>query len=339
MNFGAPAIRGPIVVTGANGFIGRHLCESFARDGVSVRAITRSPSGFPHAGIENVFAADLLDRDALRAALAGASAVVHLAARVHSKPEGRRDPASECRRVNVNGTALLLAESVTAGVKSFVFASSVKAVASESETRLDADTPPQPMDAYGESKLEAERLLRVVARREGLHAPVLRLPVVYGPGMKANMELLFKAIAAGVPLPLAAIRNRRSFAYVGNAVGAIRALLDSPGAAQETFYVSDGRDLSTPELVRAIAHALDRPARLIAVPSTLLRGAGVAGGLLSRIAGLHLSTETITAVLGSLFVDISALHKTTGFHPPVTVENGMSLTAAWFHARKRETEC
>lgn len=332
-------MRGPIVVTGAGGFIGRHLCESFARDGVSVRALTRSASEFRLAGVENVIAADLLDRDAVRAALGSASAVVHLAARVHANPEGRSDPASECRRVNVDGTALLLEESIAAGVKSFVFASSVKAVASESETQLDADTPPQPTDAYGESKLEAERLLRVVARREGLHAPVLRLPVVYGPGMKANIKLLFKAVSAGIPLPLGAIRNRRSFAYVGNAVGAIRALLDSPSAAHEPFYVSDDCDLSTPELVRSIARALGRPARLLSVPVPLLRGAGQAGGLLSRIAGLHLSTDSITAVLGSLFVDISSLHKTTGFHPAVTVENGMSLTAAWFRARKRETEC
>jgi nucleoside-diphosphate-sugar epimerase len=151
--------------------------------------------------------------------------------------------------------------------------------------------------------------------------------------MKANMKLLFRAVEAGAPLPFAAIRNRRSFAYVENAAAAFRAILFTPSAADETFYVSDGLDLSTPDLVRRIANALGRQARLFPMPGRLLRGAGTIGGLLSRIAGRHLSTESITAVLGSLFVDITTLRETTGYEPPVSIENGMSLTAEWFRAR------
>ena len=322
----------PVVVTGASGFIGRHLLESLAAKGVKARAVTRGETTFP-AGVETVLASDILDAQAIRRAMQGATAVVHLAARVHSKPEGKGDPASECRRVNVEGTSLVLEEAAVAGVRTVVFVSSVKAVASESDTALRPDTPPQPADVYGESKLEAERLVKVAAVREGLRAPILRLPVVYGPGMKANMAALFRAVDRGFPLPLASVKNRRSFAYVGNVVGAVEALLSDGVEDSEVFYVSDGEDLSTPGLVRHVAHALNRPVRLIAVPPRLLRATGKTGGLLSRIAGLHFSTESVTAVLGSLFVDTSSLREMTGYTPPFTVEKGMSLTAAWFRAK------
>jgi nucleoside-diphosphate-sugar epimerase len=233
----------------------------------------------------------------------------------------------------VSGTSLLLEEAAAAGVRTFVLASSVKAVANESDSALTPDTPPQPEDAYGESKLEAERLVRVVAVREGIRAPILRLPVAYGPGMKANMAALFGAVQRGLPLPLASVKNRRSFAYVGNVVAAVRSLLDSPRAETEAYYVSDGEDLSTPELVRRIAAALGRPARLFPVPTFLLRTMGQTGGLLSRIAGLHFSTDSVTAVLGSLFVDTSSLREMTGYQPPFPVDTGMSLTAEWYRSR------
>src|SRR5687768_6901974 len=247
---------GLVVVTGANGFIGRHLCQSLAQKGVRVRGITRSKTGIPIGGVETAIARDLHDRDGIRAAMTGAGTVIHLAARVHANAEGRDDPASECRRVNVDGTALLLEEAVAAGATGFFFISSVKAVAGESDRMLTADTPPLPVDPYGESKLEGEHLVKVAATREGLHAPILRLPNVYGPGMKANMITLFKVIDRGIPLPLGSVRNRRSFAYVANVVGAIEALITSPKAAHETVYVSDEHDVSTPDLVRSIARAL-----------------------------------------------------------------------------------
>lgn len=320
-----------VVVTGASGFIGRHLTESLRASGVRVRGVTRRP-GTVVEGIEEAIVPGLLDREAIQRAVSGAAAVVHLAARVHAQPDGAGDPRAECQRTNVEGTSVLLEEAVAAGAAKFVFASSVKAVTSQSNEALTADTPPQPEDAYGQSKLEAERLIRVVAARQGLSAPLLRLPVCYGPGMKANMAALFRAVERGIPLPLASVRNRRSFAYVGNAVGAIESLLAAPLPGSDVFYVSDEEDLSTPDLVRRVARSLGRPARLLPVPPGLLRAGGSTWGLLSRIAGLHFSSESVTAVLGSLFVDTSSLREMTGFKPPFSVDKGMSLTAASFRA-------
>jgi len=276
---------------------------------------------------------DLLDRDALRLALHGVDTVVHLAARVHARPEGKQDAVSECRRLNVDGTRAVLEESVAAGVKNFVFISSVKAVADVSETKLDETTPPRPHDAYGETKLEAERLVRVVGRQEGLHAPVLRLPLVYGPGIKSNMLRLFSAVSRGLPLPLGAVRNRRSFVHVDNVGEAIRAVLRTPAAGDETFFVSDGVDLSTPELIRRIATALGTRARLPSVPVSLLQAAGGTGHLLSRIIRFHYTSDSLNALLGSLFVDISKLQQMTGYTPPVSIDEGLAQTAAWLRAR------
>lgn len=320
-------------MTGANGFIGRHLCESLMAGGHRVVGLARGPAPIPVPGVENAFARDVMDGEAIRRSLAGATTVIHLAARVHAAPEGANDPASECRRVNVDGTRLLMESAIAAGVREFVFISSVKAVASESDAMLTADTPPQPSDAYGQSKLEAERLVRTLAVRHGMHAPILRLPSVYGPGIKANMLRLFLAVDRGIPLPLGRVKNRRSFAHVGNVAAAIEAALAARGAAHETFYVSDGRDLSTPELMHVIARSLGRKARLMPVPTSLMRGAGRFGDLLSRIAPVHLTSDSIAAVLGSLFVDTSGLREMTGFRAPMTVEEGMAQTAGWYKTR------
>ena len=323
---------GRIVVTGATGFIGRHLCTSLASKGNNVVAITRRRNQALEQGIEFAVVDDLLDRPAIRGAVANATAVVHLAARVHAKPEGHGDPNSECHRVNVDGTVALLEESIAAGVKTFVYISSVKAVAGVSDSILTAATPPAPVDAYGVSKLEAERRVRAMATAVGIAAPILRLPNVYGPGMKANMSLLFWAVNRGLPLPLGLIRNRRSFAYVGNAVEGIERLLASPAAAHGTFYVSDGEDLSSPQLVRKVAAALGSPLRLLPVPPAAFAAAFKIGGLLSRIAPFHLTGDSLSAVLGSLFVDSSSLRDTTGFNAPFSVDKGMSLTAEWYKA-------
>ncbi|MEO5579570.1 MAG: NAD-dependent epimerase/dehydratase family protein, partial [Gemmatimonadaceae bacterium] len=302
-----------IVVTGANGFIGRHVCESLVASGHSVVGLARGPASIPVVGVKTMFARDVMDGEAIRRSVAGATTIIHLAARVHAAAEGATDPVSECRRVNVDGTRLLIESAIAAGVPEFVFMSSVKAVASESDEILTADTPPQPSDAYGQSKLEAERLIRALAVRHGMHAPILRLPLVYGPGIKANMLRLFAAVDAGVPLPLGSVKNRRSFAHVANVSAAIASVMAASIAAHETFYVSDGHDLSTPDLMHAIAASLGRNARLIPFPETVLRSAGRFGDLLSRIAPFNLTSDSIAAVVGSLFVDSSKLRDMTGF--------------------------
>lgn len=321
-----------ILVTGSNGFIGRHLCDALAADGNEVVALTRRTDAAPPPGGRIAVADDLLDRTAVRAALTGVTAVVHLAARVHAKPEGIADPGSECHRINVDGTVALLEEGVAAGVKTFVYISSVKAVAGTSTRMLNAQTFPEPVDAYGASKLEAERRVRAIAMKEAVAAPILRLPAVYGPGMKANLARLFWAVDKGLPLPFGLVRNRRSFAYVGNVVAAIQAVLANPAAAHQTFYVSDGEDLSTPELIRRIGRALGKRARLFPVPEVAFAVVGQSGGLLSRIAPFNLTGDSLSAVLGSLFVDSSSLREITGFVPPYSVDKGMSLTAEWYKA-------
>jgi nucleoside-diphosphate-sugar epimerase len=324
---------GPVLVTGGTGFIGGHVCQSFLDRGEQVVALSRNGDGHTAEGIRLARVSDLLDRNGLRSALDGIQTVVHLAGRVHAKREGKDNPESECRRVNVDGTNALLDEAIAAGVRRFVFISSVKAVANESDVALDETTPPMPTDAYGTSKLEAERLVRVVSVRENLHAPILRLPVVYGPGMKSNMLRLFQAVSRGVPLPLAGIHNRRSFAYVGNVTEAIQSILSAPGAARETFFVSDGTDFSTPELTRNIAAAVGRRSRLFTVPVPVLRALGGTGYLLSRITPFHFTLDSLSALVGSLFVDTSKIQQMTGYKPAVSVDEGLAQTARWLSAR------
>jgi nucleoside-diphosphate-sugar epimerase len=321
-----------ILVTGATGFIGKHLCAALAADGNEVVAVTRRPDAIAPPGGKVALVNDLLDRAPVRTALTGVTAVVHLAARVHAKPEGVADPGSECRRINVDGTIALLEEAVAAGVRTFVYISSVKAVAGTSTRMLNAQTFPEPVDAYGASKLEAERRVRAIAMKEAVAAPILRLPAVYGAGMKANLARLFWAVDRGFPLPFAVVRNRRSFAYVGNVVAAIQALLVSDAAAHQTFYVSDGEDLSTPELIERIGRALGTRPKMFPVPAVAFSTVETLGGLLSRIAPFNLTGDSLSAVLGSLFVDSSSLRETTGFVAPFSVDEGMSLTAEWYKA-------
>ncbi len=325
---------GRTLVTGANGFIGAHVCESFAAQGIEVTALTRGRDAVAAKGVTHAYTSDLLDREAIRSALNGVQCVVHLAGRVHARREGLHDPASECQRTNVEGTRLLLEEAVGAGVSRFVFISSVKAVAESSDVALDETTPPLPGDAYGESKLEAERLVRVVALREGIHAPILRLPLVYGPGIKSNMLRLFVAVDRGFPLPFASIRNRRSFVHVGNVVEAIAGVLRTPAAGTETFFVSDGTDLSTPELIQRIARSLSRSPHLFAVPLGALRAAGETLLLLSRITRFHFTQDSLTALVGSLFVGTSKIRQMTGYTAAVSVDEGLAQTAPWLRARK-----
>lgn len=325
-----------VLVTGATGFVGRHLCDALLAAGHAVRALVRRPdAGLPPA-VECAPAADLHDGAAVAAALARVDAVVHLAARVHVMREAAADPRAAFRHTNVDGTRLLAEQAADAGARSFVFVSSVKAVGEATAAPWTERTPPAPLDPYGVSKLEAEAAARDVADRRGLHAPILRFPLVYGPGMKANMLRLFALVDRGVPLPLGSVHNARSLLYVGNAAAAIVAVLRAPAAARETYFVSDGRDLSSPELVRAIAAALGRPARLVPVPPALFRTAGRAGDLLARAFPFPLTTAAVDRLLGSLSVDSSKLRNTLPFSPPFTVEEGLRHTAEWFR-RQRAT--
>jgi nucleoside-diphosphate-sugar epimerase len=273
--------------------------------------------------VERVRVADPLDRQAVRAAVTGVDAIVHLAARVHVMREVAADPLTEFRRANVESTALLAEEAAAAGVRQLVLASTVKAVGEGNSTAWTEDTSPAPADPYGTSKLEAERVVREAAERHGSRAAILRFPLVYGPGVKGNMLRLFALVDRGVPLPFGAVTNRRSLLYVGNLVAAVRSVLETPLGGAETFFVSDGRDLSLPSLLRLIGEALGKPARLMPVPPKLLR--------------LVLPSGESERLIGSLTVDASKLSRMTGYRAPHSVEESLRATADWYRAtRARE---
>jgi nucleoside-diphosphate-sugar epimerase len=330
------SLRGEVVlVTGASGFLGRPVTRALLARGARVRGLVRPGSAPLEPGVEPAPAAGLDDREGVRRALAGANAVVHLAARVHVMRDTAADPLAEFRRVNVEGTRAVLSEAIRAGARRFVYASSVKALGEAGDAVLTDDTPPAPADAYGVSKLEAERVVRELADAAGVHAAILRFPLVYGPGVGANFLKLLQTVDRGLPLPFGLVRNRRSAVYVENAAAAVVTALESPAAAGEAFLVSDGDDVSTPELVRRIARALGRPPRLIPTPPALFALGGRIGDLLARAIPFPLTSAAVRRLLGSLAVDSSRFGRLTGFTPPFTMDEGLAATTAWYRARGR----
>lgn len=253
-------------------------------------------------------------------ALDGMAAVVHLAARVHVMAETSTDPMADFRAVNVGGTLTLARQAAAAGVQRFVFVSSVK-VNGESSRPLQAIREldaPAPQDPYAISKHEAEVGLRQIATDTGMEVVIIRPPLVYGPGVKANFAALMAAIANGTPLPLGALHNRRSLVGLDNLVDFIITCLTHTAAANETFLVSDGENLSTTDLARRLGIALNRPARLIPVPATWL----MAG---ARLLGRRAAAERLC---GNLQVDITKARTLLGWTPPISVDEGLRRAAA-----------
>lgn len=307
-----------VLVTGASGFVGTALAPVLVARGHVVRAAARRPIDAP----DSVLVADLSRDTDWRAALAGCDAVVHLAARVHAMRDASGDPLAEYRRANTAGTMALAKQAHDAGVRRFVFVSTAK-VLGEASPRgrpfTDEDRP-APADPYAMSKAEAEQALGELAATVGMRVTVLRPPLVYGPGVGANFHRLMQAVAHGRPLPLGAIANRRSLVYVGNLAAAIVALLEHPDAAGP-YLVSDGEDLSTPELVRRIAAALSTRARLLPVPPVLFSAAGSMLGKRAEVARLLGDFALAPTRLAAL-----------GWRPPFTVAEGFAETARWFRA-------
>ena len=232
------------------------------------------------------------------------------------------DPLAAFLAVNCAGTLELAKAAQRAGVRRFVFVSSIK-VNGESTNGLPftVNDTPQPQDAYGTTKREAEDVLRQIGADTSMEIVILRPPLVYGPGVKGNFLRLLQAIARGMPLPLASIHNRRSLVYIGNLVDAIITCMDAPAAAGKTFLVSDGEDVSTPALIRKLAAALGRSPRLLPCPPALLHfGAALLG---KRAAMMRLT--------GSLTVDASALRQELGWQPRYSLDQGLTATAQWYH--------
>ena len=252
----------------------------------------------------------------------GVDAVVHLAARVHLLDDSAADALAEYRRVNVEGTRMLALAAVRADVRRLVFLSSAKVNGERSVQPFAELDVPHPEDAYAVSKLEAEEALKQTLAAAQTQWTILRPPLVYGPGVGANFLKLLRAVDGGVPLPLGAIDNRRSLLYVGNLVDAIRVCLTHSAAAKQLFLLSDGEDVSTPDLVSRLAMTLQVRPRLLRVPLPLLRLAG-------RLTGKVAAVERLT---GSLQVDISRVRAALGWVPPFSLNQGLAETARWYRA-------
>lgn len=315
------------LVTGAAGFVGSALCQALSRKGHRVRSAVRnaeriSPSDT--ATSEIIAVGDIGSGPEWQAAMSDVDCVVHLAARTHVLRDTGVDSLAEYRHVNVEGTRRLAQTAARSGVKRFVFVSSIKVNGESTGVHpfTESDTP-RPEDAYGISKWEAEQAIWEIAADTGMEAVVLRPPLVYGPGVKGNLLQLLRLVARGWPLPLASIRNRRSLVFVGNLVDAIIAAASSPAAPGNAYLVSDGEDVSTPDLVRALARALNVPARLLPCPAVLLKFAAAVVGRADAAARLT----------GSLQVDSSKIRRQLGWQAHVTLAAGLAETARWYHAQ------
>jgi nucleoside-diphosphate-sugar epimerase len=307
-----------VLVTGATGFVGGALCARLLDHKFEVNAALRSVAHVL-TGVTCTQVGAIDDQTDWHQALVNVQAVVHLAARVHVMNEQAVNPMVEFRRVNVLGTLNLARQAVCAGVRRFVFVSSVKVNGEFTEPGqafLESD-PPNPQDAYGLSKLEAEQGLRQLALETGLEVVIIRPPLIYGPGVKANFDALLRAVQRGWPLPLGAVRNRRSLVALDNLTDFIMTTCIHPLAANQTFFVSDGQDLSTAELIRAIGVAVRVPARLLYVPLWMLELAG-------RLTG---KTQAVQRLCSSLQVDSSKARKLLNWKPVVTVEEGLCRVA------------
>lgn len=302
------------LVTGANGFIGRALCAEAAACGFAVRGVTRSRCNLPKS-VDGVVVASMDSNTDWRPALTGCSVIVHLAARVHVMQEVMADPLIEFRRVNVQGTLNLARQAAASGVRRFVFISSVKVNGESTQpgAPFKPDDAPVPLDAYGVSKMEAEQGLHELAVQSGMEVVVIRPPLVYGPGVKANFAAMMRWLQRGVPLPLGAIHNQRSLVALGNLIDLIMLCLTHPAAANQTFLASDGEDVSTSELLLRMGQALGCPARLLSVPQSWLKLAAAMVG----------KPDVVQRLCGSLQVDISKSRQLLGWAPPLSLDEGL----------------
>lgn len=315
-----------ILVTGANGYVGRAVVMRLVQDCPSaavIAAVRRQVAEWPQ-GCRQELIGDIDHLTDWTQALRGADVVVHCAARVHVMNETSADPIAEFRKVNVDGTANLARQAVASGVRRLVYLSSVKVngESTESQRPFTAEDQPFPQDPYGVSKFEAEQVLRQTAAETGLEVVIIRPPLVYGPGVKANFAAMMRWLVRGIPLPLAAITfNRRSLVALDNLVDLIVTCLHHPAAAHQTFMVSDGRDLSSAELLRCLGDALDSPARLVHVPPMWLQ----VGAAMLRKQGVY------SRLCGSLHVDISKTCRLLDWCPPLSVEEGLRRAAKGVH--------
>lgn len=306
-----------ILVTGANGFVGRPLCEELVRQGYIVRAVMRDASQTQNT-CEVIKVQDIGPDTDWVVALSGVETIIHLAARAHIMNDAAADPLQEFRRVNVEGTRRLAYSAAAVGVKRLVYISSVKVngeSTSGNNKYVETDAP-APEDAYGISKYEAEQVLHHVAAETGLEVVILRPPLIYGANVKGNFAQMLRILRKGLPLPLGAVNNLRSLLYVGNLVDALILCARHPAAKGQTYLVSDGEDVSTSDLLRMLADAMGRSIFLFSCPCFLLKAAGPLTG----------KSTQMTRLLGSLRVDSSKIRQELDWVPPSSLQQGLHAT-------------
>ena len=312
-----------MLITGYNGFIGSALAQESIRRGKQIRGVVRSSCELPFDFETSTV--DIIDGETdWNLLLQDSEVVIHLAARVHVMSDSAVDPLIEYRKVNTEGTLNLARQAVAAGVRRFVFLSSIKV--NGEFTRLsqpfNANGIPNPQDPYAVSKYEAEQGLLKIAGKSGLEVVIVRPPLVYGPGVKANFQTMMKWLHKGFPLPLGAIHNKRSLISLDNLVDLIITCIDHPAAANQVFLAGDGEDLSTPALLRRLGLAMGKPARLLPVPVSLLKAA----------AALLGKRDMAQRLCESLQVDISKARTLLGWNPLISVDEGLRRTAQAFLA-------
>ena len=308
---------GIVAVTGATGFVGSHLCEEIDKEGYQLRRALRR-----HGEQNGVIVGDIGPDTDWADALAGVECVVHLAARVHVMQEQAADSLADFRKVNTDGTLNLARQSVAAGIKRFIYLSSIKVNGEQTQPGcpFSADDNPCPLDAYGVSKHEAEEGLLLLASETGMEVVIIRPPLIYGPGVKANFYTMMRLLYGSLPLPFGAIYNQRSLASLDNLIDLVIICIEHPAAANQVFLVSDGEDLSTTELLQHVANALGKNALLLPINQKLLEY------VLSLFGKKGLSQK----LCGSLQVDISKAKKLLNWEPSVSVDEGLQKTAQHF---------
>lgn len=322
-----------VLITGADGFIGRNLCIFLKEKGYMIRAAVR---GNIHdvSGVDEYFQiSDINGTTDWAKALQNVDWVIHLAGRAHVMDESENDPASVYHRVNVLATQRLAEQAARERVKRFIFISSVKVLGENTANLPSArnsvfteETLPEPKDHYAVSKLEAEKRVTAICRNSNMQETILRLPLVYGPGVKANFLQLIRSVDKGTALPLRSIHNKRSFIYIGNLCDIIELCLVRPEAARQIFMVSDGVDLSTPQLISMIAEGLDKKAFLFPCPIFLLR---IIGLLTGKQAAIRRLTD-------SLCVQTKKLSTLIGWEPRFSVKEGIAQTIRFYKDIKNE---
>jgi nucleoside-diphosphate-sugar epimerase len=305
-----------ILVTGSSGFVGKSITAALLKQGHSVLAAVR----FKANSIKDaeVVVGDINGDTSWTAALRDVDVVIHLAARVHVMTEHSANPLAEFRRINVDGTRHLAECATKAGVKRFVYVSSVKVNGEQTTLPYTELDEPNPQDAYGISKWEAEQALHKISPETGMEVVVVRPPLVYGARVKGNFAQMIKVLSKGIPLPFASVKNLRSFIYVENLVDTLILCATHPKAAGQTYLVSDVQDISTPDLLRKLSSAMGKPAKLLPCSSALIR---LAGRLLRK-------SDQIDKLVGSLQVDSSKIRHELGWEPLFSLDEGLKATVS-----------